>query len=512
MTVRNFFSHRYFKAFILGSFATTALPPFFVLPLLIISFSGLYLLVVKSQNKKQAFFTGWFFGFGHFTTGIYWICYALLTDPEKFAWMIPFAISGLPAVLAIYIGLVSLIVFVIPANGIRRIFVFTSVWVITEILRGILFSGFPWNLIGYSLNFSNYLIQINSVTGIFGASLLVTIFATMPALLIEKNGVNKKNIIAVVISLLIIPALFVFGYLRTSNETNEAGKKITIAVVQANISQNLKWEPTLRIKNFMEHVLHTEEIQKKYGAAPKLIVWPESGVSYFLDQERNLQNMIRNAINYNDILITGSIREEENETHYDIWNSIFVMNKARGVIDYYDKFKLVPFGEFVPLRNVLWFVDKITHGAVDFSKGPGPKTISLENGIKISPSVCYEAIFSGKIIDEKNRPDLMVNVTNDAWFGISSGPHQHFEMARIRAVEEGIPLVRSANTGVSGVIDEYGRVLASTELGTKANLVFDLNLKTTNTVFSVYGILPVIITALIILFISIDWVGLKNRL
>ncbi len=242
---------------------------------------------------------------------------------------------------------------------------------------------------------------------------------------------------------------------------------VRLRLVQANIAQHHKWRDDLRADHFARHV----ELTAAPAAAPiTLVIWPETAVPYLLDREPERLAMIADLVPPGGLLITGAVRATpEGMTPFQVWNSLRVIDDGGAVVATYDKHHLVPFGEYVPFRGILTLV-KLTAGAVDYSPGPGPRTLALDGLPSVSPLICYEAIFPGQVTDPDDRPGWLLNVTNDGWYGVSTGPYQHLAQARLRAVEEGLPLVRAANTGISAVVDSFGRVTASLGLA-KAGVV-----------------------------------------
>ena len=435
-------------AMLCGICAALALPPFFYLPLAVIAFSGLYLLLAKAENFKQAFWLGWSFGFAHHVVGLYWISNALLTDPAQFGWMIPFAISLIPAALAIYIGLVA----VAHKKWAKDHFfsgfgvvLFAALWVAGEWLRAHLFSGFPWNLMGYALNIHDVTLQAASVVGVYGLSFGLVLAATAPALFYQRRWVFMG------ICSLLLPVVIVgFGVYRLSH-AEVKNTTTPLHIVQANINQQQRWSDAERVKNLFS------QLRLSKNAPPgSIIIWPESAVPYILHEEPNVRKMISQVIG-SHTLITGSTRlQRKAGDDFDVWNSLEVMQKDE-IVNFYNKNRLVPFGEFVPLRELIPFVDTLTNGNKDFSRGPGATTLYVAGAPDFSPLICYEVIYPD-YRPEMGHAKWLINITNDAWFGLSSGPYQHFEMARMRAVEQGLPLIRAANTGISAIVDGYGRV------------------------------------------------------
>lgn len=462
---------RYATLFTLGLLAALSLPPIYAFPLLVVALSSLFWQLEMTQNVKQAFAVGWWWGLGFFIGGLYWISHALLVD-LSYAWLIPFALIGLNGILAIYIGLVCLAAYFFRKyRRPRRLFCFVLLWLVAEWLRATLFTGFPWNLMGYSLAFSTPLLQLAAYASVYGLSFLAVLFATLPALLDHPSAYRKP----VVWALLCIPImLFVCGITRIAWLKLEYARDtgITLRVVQANIEQSTKWDPEGKREAWRTQLMltHSPGLEKIDA-----VIWPETAIPFTLtEQDDEWRRVLSAGLPEGGYFMGGVVRREEADRQIPtLYNSIIVLSKKGGVEALYDKHHLVPFGEYVPFRSILP-IDKITHGQLDFSKGPGAKTLTLPGLGNVGPLICYEAIFPGEVIDNKNPPNWLLNITNDGWFGASSGPYQHLTMARLRAIEEGIPLVRAANTGISALIDAVGSIRASLPLNQKG--VMDISL------------------------------------
>ncbi len=481
---------RIYAALLLGICATLALPPIFIFPALIPAFTGLLLLIESSQSRKEAAKIGWWFGLGHFTSGLYWITIALLTDAAQFGWLVPFAVLAISAVLAIYIAIASAITYSFRPS----IWIFAVSWLGMEYLRSILLSGFPWNLIGYSWAFSDSVSQIASVTGIWGLSLVTLLFALSP--LLWGDGRWQKGLAITALCLPLV--LGIGGAVRLHYSPLKTVPNVTLRLVQGNIAQHHKWIPELRLKNLIHYV--TLSTSPGFENVTH-ILWPETALPYFLEEDREIWPLVKSAIPENGILITGALRKsQEPGKSMELWNSLFVLNNDMHIEAHYNKFHLVPFGEYVPFRSLLPMT-KITAGSIDFSAGTGPETLSVSKTPPFSPLICYEGIFPGHVTNETTTPpDWILNITNDAWFGASTGPYQHFYMVKMRAIEEGLPLVRVANTGISAVIDSYGRIVAKLGLGETG--IVDAPLPQNATVHSIYGAYGNYVVLLMILFIS----------
>ncbi len=449
------------RSFFLGSLLAFALPPFYVFPLALYSLTKILKLHDECKDGKSSALLGWWFGFGYFTIGLHWICFALTIDIAQFGWLIPFALFGISAVIALYIAVVFYGLFLFKVSHLRKVIIFALVWTVVEILRGSLFTGFPWNLVGYIWNFSTNMIQITSVVGIWGLSFLTILICAMPYCLSIKD---KSNKLLVILWLGLLICLYSFGQIRLSLAKNDYVDGINLRLVQANIEQSFKWDSSMEYKNLMKHINLS---LKQSNIAPTHIIWPETAIPYIMENNPPIKDSILSkVIPQQGALMAGVVKVEKDNFGMikNIWNSMLIAD-SKGRAEFYDKSHLVPFGEYVPLREYLPFaINKITNGMVDFSRGEGRKTIRLDGFVPFSPLICYEAIFPHEVINNKDYPQAIVNITNDAWYGYSAGPFQHFEMVRIRAVEQGIPVIRAANTGISGVIDPYGRVVAQSKL------------------------------------------------
>jgi apolipoprotein N-acyltransferase len=451
---------RHGLSFVLGLFAVLALPPLYAVPALLVSFTGLLWLIEGARSWRSAVVLGWWFGFGYFVAGLYWIAYALLTDPERFGWMVPFAVGGLSAYFSVFPALAVLAAYLTRARGAWGAAVLAGAWTVGEWLRGIVLTGFAWNPVGSTWVAIEPVLQLAAVIGVYGLSLLTVLAAASPAA-IQPGRRPTYALLAACLAFLV--AVAAVGANRLANAAADrvvAG--ITLRLVQPNIEQTNKWREDLRLAQLTKFL----ELSRSAGNPPPTdVIWPETAMPYFLAQEPRLRRVLADVVPPGGALITGSLRSTgPSEIPPRLWNSLHALDAAGTVTATYDKFHLVPFGEFMPLRSVIG-IAKLTQGGVDFSAGPGPQTLTLPGLPPFSPLICYEVIFPGEVVAAGDRPRWLLNVTNDAWFGISSGPHQHFSSARLRAVEEGLPLVRAANTGISGIIDAYGRVIAVLGLG-----------------------------------------------
>ncbi len=470
-------------ALLLGALATLALPPVHAVPLLLVAFTGLVWLMDGARRVREAFWLGWWFGLGHFAAGIYWVASALLTDPLRFGWMIPPVVGGLAAILALFPALAVAGTRAAGgpggAAGPARILLLAALWVGLEWLRGWIFSGFPWNLLGYAWAFSDAMNQLAALAGTWGLSLVTVVAAAMPAVLGDwrPDGRAGRRLRldagCIAAAALLLAAIWAGGAWRLSGADTAAVPDIRLRIVQAAIDPALKNNAGLREANLGRHLALTMDTPGFDRISH--VIWPETAVQFLIDHDTEVREAVASAVPPGGLLLTGAPRGEiEDGRLTQVWNSLVALDGAARIVGSFDKFHLVPLGEYVPLRDFLPFIDKVTPGALDFSAGPGPVTLHLPGLPPVGPLICYEVIFPGQVVDAGDRPSWLLNLTNDAWFGITSGPYQHFVSARMRAVEEGLPLVRAANTGISGVVDGYGRVIARLGLGQVGVLDADL--------------------------------------
>jgi apolipoprotein N-acyltransferase len=483
-----------------GVLAALAMPPLFALPLLFVAFTGLVWLTDGARSWKGAFLGGWYFGIGFFAAGLYWISYALLVDPERYGWLVPFAVGGLGAGLGIFTGLTTLIVWATRVRGVGRVLMLAAVWTFLEWVRGWILTGFPWNPIGHAWAFDAGPLQSAALVGVYGLTAMTVAMAAMPATLRARP---------VIVALTVLALAWLGGQIRLTIDGPAPTTAVHVAVVQPNIPQSVKWDERLASQHLLKLIslsrarprpvrTNTEEDDTRPEPPRRVthIVWPEAAIPSAIDF--NIRHpVLGEIVPPGGALVTGATRIDGRGRDLKAWNSLAVIDGEGRVVTSYDKHHLVPFGEYMPLRGFLPF-DKLAVGAVDFSAGPGLRTIPIPGAPPASPLICYEAIFPGHVVDKNNRPHWLLNVTNDAWFGISSGPHQHFASARLRAVEEGLPLVRAANTGISAVIDPYGRVLARLGLDEAGTLDAALPAPLTKTLFATGGnLIPLALAAIL---------------
>jgi len=461
-----------------GVLAAAALPPFYALPLLWPAFVIALWLLDGAAGQRQAAAVGWAFGSGHFAAGFYWVGIAFLVDAERFGWAMPFAVAGLAAGLAIFPAFGFWLTFLVSRRlrlaGVARIFAFAAAWLLGEGLRAWIFTGLPWNLLGTVWAFSAETLQPAAYGGVWLLSLLAVLAAAAPAVLADPAARRPAGLAAAALLLALPLAVWGFGSWRLAGAPavgSAVVEQARLRIVQPSIPQAMKWRSDQRADNL--------RLTMRLSLAPghdalAAIIWPETAVPYLLAAEPQLRRDLAAIVPPGGVLITGAPRVLPEDPGGKIWNALHALDGQGAIVATYDKAHLVPFGEYTPLRALLGFA-KLTAGARDFSAGPGLATLELPGLPAFSPLICYEVIFPGEVKAAAGAaPRWLLNVTNDAWFGDSSGPYQHFASARLRAVEEGLPLVRAANNGISAVIDSYGRVIDRINLNDRGFIDVDL--------------------------------------
>ncbi|WP_374378047.1 apolipoprotein N-acyltransferase [Dongia sp.] len=487
-------------AVLLGALSALGFAPVHAVPVFAVSLIGLYWLIQSAPTRRMAFNIAWFWSFGHFAAGNFWIANSFLLDIVRFGWMMPPVIAGLAAYLALYPALAGALAWRKGDLSPGRIVAFAGLWLVTEWLRSHVLTGYAWNLAAYVWDVSPAMMQSAALWGSWGLSLLTVAIFTLPAALATPPLAGAKQRAAVfgtVGAALALVLLFAGGAWRLAGDSGEHVPGVTLRIVQANVSQIEKLKGGFSAQHFEKHMRLTRETPGLEKVTH--VIWPESAIPFLLDRQPELRQIIASIVPAKGALIAGTIRGAPSIGELSqIWNSLVVITPNGEVSASADKAHLVPLGEYVPMRSLFPFISKLTPGSMDFSAAPGPTTIAVPGAPSIGPSICYEVIFPGAVVDETQRPDWLVNITNDGWFGNSPGPYQHFTSARFRAVEEGIPLVRAANTGISGVIDAYGRIEVETKLGESA--VIDVALPKAQeqpTIFASNGIwIPLLLVAI----------------
>jgi apolipoprotein N-acyltransferase len=458
-------------AVLAGGLSALALPPLHIVPALLIGIPVLLCLIQGARGPAVAARRGWWFGFGLNVAGLYWITEAILFEAERFWWLVPFAVPALAAVLAVFIAIPAAVAWYARSGdarpggagpgysgpgysgpGWRVALTLAGAWVLADLARQFVATGFPWNPLGSVWEFpgraGDIMIQIASLAGVHGMTLATILLASLPLF----GWAGRAG------GIVVLALWFGFGVIRLE-QPMPPGPDLTVLLIQGNVAQGQKWDRELMVSIFRRYLELTRQAVEQAGGHPAVVVWPETASAAQLQTDGSARELIADAAGGAQALI-GSVRFDEAGRPR---NSLFALG-ANGLIEaIYDKWHLVPFGEYQP--DWLPLGIQVVPGG-GFASGPGPRTLHVPGLPPAGALICYEAIFSHQVIDETDRPGWMINVTNDAWFGNSAGPRQHLAAARLRAVEEGLPLLRAANTGISAGFDGRGQELGRLGLQT----------------------------------------------
>ncbi|MGC9271056.1 apolipoprotein N-acyltransferase [Acidiphilium sp.] len=487
------------RGFGLGLLAALALPPFFLLPLLWFVVPALLRLLARAGGWRRAIWVGWCFGFGFNLLGLFWVTEPILIMAREFWWAVPFAAPALAAAVAGYMMLPAVAVYWInPARnlpaGLAMVMMFAGVMVMADLAQQFLFTGFPWNFWGADWAIPGtigvIMMQPAAVGGIFLLTLLTIIAAGLPLL-------GRRGWIASA-GLLVLWAGY--GIARTASGPAK-DRNLTVAMIQPRFAVPGSFTTAALQARWQRDLRMTREAMQKAGAGPKVIVWPETASPALLQTDANARAAIAQITGATPVL-AGSFRYGRTGK---VYNALIAVDGAGPAVAWYDKWKLVPFGEYTPP----WIPLKITPGG-GFSPGPGPRTLHVPGLPAVGPLICYESIFSGEIVDPADRPSWLLNISDNAWFGDTTGPHQDFATTRLRAVEEGLPLMVDTNSGISAAIGPHGRVLARLGLDRRGILLHRLPVALPATPYARFGLTMAgiisfyaVMFALVLLIISI---------
>lgn len=461
-----------------GGLAGLAMPPFNFWWLLFAAFP-LLIWIIAEAPPRRAFFLGWLFGLGYFAVCFYWIGIAFMVDAATYLWMMPFMVGALAGGMALYWGLAAFATALSRQKGLARLIAFAVFLAVAEWLRGRLLTGFPWTAPGLAANGMGGLAQAASLIGMPGLTLLIAMWASLPALL-GFTGRRRGEVVAALALLALLPALWLWGAYRLAEVEARPAEAVSLRIVQPNIAQDDKWrgDNARPIFDKMKIMSQTPTAERPNGMdGLSVVIWPESALSFPVDESPQALSELADLLPDGTALVLGALRRDPQDQaeggERRVYNSVLGLDSAANILARYDKWRLVPGGEFLPFESILEPLGfrKVVTVPGSFTPGPGPRNISLPGLPLAAVLICYEAIFPHQLLDPAQRPDWIINVTNDGWFGESSGPYQHLAQARLRAIEQGLPLVRAANTGISAIIDAKGRVEA--ELGLGAEGVID---------------------------------------
>lgn len=458
--IEEILSHKKKLALLFGSISVLALPDFYFFPILFLTFPLALYLQDRSENFKQSFNIGYWFGFGYFAFGLSWIGNALLVDIVNFGWLYPICLIATGGFLGIFIAIPFMVLQKIK-SPIYKIIALAFLWTLSEWVRSWFLTGFPWNMLGSIWTGNAYAPQVAAIIGTYGLTFISVIIFSSPFIFLKEQ--NKKSlIISISISIGLLLILFGYGYYRIKNNPIEY-TQYKIRIVQPSIPQTFKWQKNQLTDNFNQYIKLSQKASLK---DVDIVIWGETASPFPLDLDLKKRMEATKAIPKNGLLITGAVRYEVNNNKgYTPFNSLFAINKKGEIKATYDKSHLVPFGEYIPFRNKLPIeINKITNGLVDFKAGSGKKTIKINSLPEFGALICYEIIFPSEVTNKENHPKWLINLTNDGWYGDTIGPRQHLASAKLRAIEEGIPVVRVANTGISAIISATGIITKSLNL------------------------------------------------
>lgn len=497
-------------AFVSGAAGALALPPVGFFPAMIAPMTiGVWLIdgcgdgagnaiAARGARLRSAAVAGWFVGFGYFVAGLHWLGAAFLVEPDRFAWALPLGVFGLPAALALFTGIGFAVAAALWRPGWRRLLAFGFGLGLAEMLRGMLFTGFPWNAFGMALGQWPVLAQVACAIGLYGLTILTIVMAASPATLADP-GPRRAAMAPGATALALLAAIAGFGALRLAAARTEPTPNVRLRIMQPNLPQDAKFRPAAGadiLRSYLELSDRSTSPATAGIASATHLIWPESPFPFALNREPQALATIASALAGKTVLLTGAIRLEDGPRGASkAYNSLMVIDSSGKILGAYDKVHLVPFGEYLPGGWLLRALGLRQFVALPggFDAGALRRPLSAPGLPSFQPLICYEAIFPAEVTPDTGggpaaeRPAFLLNITNDGWFGVTSGPYQHLAQARLRAIEEGLPLIRAANTGISAVIDPYGRTVKSLPLAKAGVLDSELPKPIPPTFFALYA-------------------------
>ncbi|MBS7696986.1 MAG: apolipoprotein N-acyltransferase [Chelatococcus sp.] len=458
------------------------MPPVGLWPVLVLSLTTAVWLLDGRAGREEPFWRairgaasdGWWFGFGYFVAGLWWLGAAFFVQADEFLWALPLGVLGLPAGLAIFFALGFALARALWSPGPARIITLAAALTLAEWLRGHILTGFPWNVLGMALAQGPEIAatpimgQIASIIGLWGLTFVAIACLASPATLADRGSVQRR-IGPPLVALIALAGMGAYGFARVPLQDVATVPGVVLRIMQPNVPQDEKFRRD-RAQAILDHYFSvTRRPTNTALGEPTHVIWPESAFPFLLEREPAALAQIGAVLGADRILITGAARADDRlpGENYRIYNSIQVVDGQGTLRATYDKVHLVPFGEYLPFGGLLerFGLRQFVEVPGTFAAGAKSAPLAVPGLPETAPLICYEAIFPEDVIPAGTRPALLLNLTNDAWFGMTAGPHQHFAQARLRAIEQGLPLIRAANTGISAVIDPYGRVTASLGLG-----------------------------------------------
>jgi apolipoprotein N-acyltransferase len=505
-----------FYVFFLGGLSSYSLPPYNYFIINFITFSLFFIFIFnekkRKSNNKSLFKYGWYFGFGYFLFSLYWIAISLTFD-QSFKFLIPVAIILLPACLAIFYGLMAYLYSIFYSKNVTSsFFIFSILFGTIEFIRGSVLTGFPWNLIAFSFSNNIYFIQILSIIGTYSFNLICISLFTIPAVFILRD--SNKEIMVCIFFILVSSGFLIFGNIKDNNFNSLESIKNshTIKVISPNISLDKFYSKEDELKIINELI----ELSSSTKTEPTIFLWPEGIIpdSYLKDMSI-YKDLFSNNFGEDDLIIMGLKSEETKNDKSLIFNSMAVFNNKLDLIESYNKVNLVPFGEFIPFENILSIIGfkTVTNNYQSFSSGDVRTPLNIKNNkidINLLPLICYEIIYSGKLSSDNNF-DYIVNISEDGWFGNSVGPKQHFTHSIFRSIETGKYIIRSANNGISAIINPMGIIEQKVDFGTTGYIAFNESKLIKTTFFNIYGNQIFLMLILIYIFLIFSFNKLTNE-
>ena len=509
---KNFLNYLYI--IFLGAISSYSLPPYnyFIINFFTFSLFFIFIFNKKKNTLNNNFFFqyGWCFGFGYFLFSLYWIAISLTFD-QSFKFLIPIAIILLPAFLAIFYGLITyLFSFFYLKNVVSSFFLFSIIFGTIEFVRGFIFTGFPWNLISFSFSDSVYFIQILSIIGTYSFNLICISLFIVPALFVLRN--SMKEIIVCFSFILLSAAFLIFGKIKDDsfNSLENIKNSFTIKAISPNISLDRFYSKQEELKIINELI----DLSAPTKTKPTIYLWPEGIIP-----DSNLKNMtaykslFQDSFGEYDLIVMGLNSREIRDHEYMYFNSMAFFNNNLDIIANYNKVNLVPFGEFIPFESVFSSIGlkTVTNSYQSFSRGETRTPLNVKNSkidLNLLPLICYEIIYSGKLSNEYNF-DYIINISEDGWFGNSIGPKQHFSHSIFRSIESGKYIIRSANNGISAIVNPLGVVEQKVEFGSTGYVELSESKLVKSTAFMLYGNKIFLILILIYIFLIFSFNRIK---
>ena len=500
----------------LGVLTSLSLPPYNFFIINFLTFTSFFLFLIKKSNhltnKRFFFIYGWLFGFGYFVSNLYWISISLTFD-QNYKFLIPLTIFLIPSFLALFYGLVSFLFLIFkPKKKISSFLFFSLIFGILEFIRGSIMTGFPWNLIAYSFSNQLELISITSIFGTYGFNLFCISLFTCPAIFILRK--SKKDIIVVIFFLITVLFIYIYGsfYKGKFNNSLKEDYDYKIRVIGSNISLD-RFYLNVDTVSIIQDLIN---LSKPIKNDKIIFIWPEGILSNISQGELiKHQQLFQKNFSKNHLFIIGINSYSKDDSSENFFNSLSLYDNNLNLLDSYNKINLVPFGEFLPFENILkrFNLRSLTNNYQSYSSGEIRNIIKIDQNnfsLKILPLICYEIIYSGKLF---NNPDfdIIVNISEDGWFGKSIGPKQHFINSIFRAIESGKYVVRSSNNGIAAIINPIGVVEQSIKFGESGFIDLKSQKKIQPTIFSIYGNKIFGLLILLYIFLIFSFNRFKNE-